>query len=115
LSCDSNFLCYQWNSFFNKLSLSIADHKEQIDKAEEKERLQKEKEEKQKKEAEEKGNEKQVKINEEDTGIENEAEKHSDIEDNSAASIHEKIEVQEGSPADQVRLYEPFKLRNLTV
>lgn len=79
----------------------LKDHKEQIDKAEEKERLQKEKEEKQKKEAEEKANEKQVKTNEEDTGIENEAEKHSDIEDNFAASIHEKIEVKEGSPVDQ--------------
>lgn len=79
----------------------LKDHKEQIDKAEEKERLQKEKEEKQKKEAEEKANEKQVKTNEEDTGIENEAEKHSDIKDNSAASIHEKIEVKEGSPVDQ--------------
>lgn len=79
----------------------LKDHKEQIDKAEEKERLQKEKEEKQKKEAEEKANEKQVKTNEEDTGIENEAEKHSDIEDNFAASIHEKIEVKEDSPVDQ--------------
>lgn len=102
------FYAIKWNSFFNKLSLSIADHKEQIDKAEEKERLQKEKEEKQKKEAEEKANEKQVKTNEEDTGIENEAEKHSDIEDNFAASIHEKIEVKEDSPVDQVRLYESF-------
>lgn len=79
----------------------LKDHKEQIDKAEEKERLQKEKEEKQKKEAEEKANEKQVKTNEEDTGIENEAEKHSDIEDNFAASIHEKIEVKEDSPVEQ--------------
>ncbi|MCI33068.1 glucosidase 2 subunit beta-like [Trifolium medium] len=82
----------------------MADHKEQIDKAEEKERLQKEKEEKQKKEAEEKekANEKNNKADEEDTGLENEAEKHSHIEDDSAASNHAKIEVQEDSPVYQV-------------
>ncbi|XP_045813218.1 glucosidase 2 subunit beta [Trifolium pratense] len=81
----------------------LKDHKEQIDKAEEKERLQKEKEEKQKKEAEEKekANEKNNKADEEDTGLENEAEKHSHIEDDSAASNHEKIEVQEDSPVYQ--------------
>jgi protein kinase C substrate 80K-H len=79
----------------------LKDHKEQIDKAEEKERLQKEKEEKQKKEAEEKANEKNNKADEEDNGLENEAEKHSHVDDDSAASNHEKIEVQEDSPVYQ--------------
>ncbi|WJX50656.1 hypothetical protein P8452_36928 [Trifolium repens] len=79
----------------------LKDHKEQIDKAEEKERLQKEKEEKQKKEAEEKANEKNNKADEEDKGLENEAEKHSHVDDDSAASNHEKIEVQEDSPVYQ--------------
>lgn len=79
----------------------LKDHKEQIDKAEEKESLQKEKEEKQKKEAEEKANEKNNKADEEDKGLENEAEKHSHVDDDSAASNHEKIEVQEDSPVYQ--------------
>ncbi|KAK2434372.1 glucosidase 2 subunit beta [Trifolium repens] len=79
----------------------LKDHKEQIDKAEEKERLQKEKEEKQRKEAEEKANEKNNKADEEDNGLENEAEKHSHVDDDSAASNHEKIEVQEDSPVYQ--------------
>lgn len=90
------------------------DHKEQIDKAEEEERLQKEKEEKQKKESEEKANEAKDKADE-DTEHRNEAEKHSDIEDNTLENNHDKIENLEGSPADQVWLQLPLRLQNLTV
>ncbi|CAI8617637.1 unnamed protein product [Vicia faba] len=75
----------------------LKDHKEQIEKIEEKERLQKEKEEKEKKEAEEKASEKTIKVDEEDTKHEDEAETDSHSEDNTVASNHDKIEVQEDS------------------
>lgn len=94
---------------------SISEHKEQIEKAEEKERLRKEKEEKLKKEAEEKAGEEKSKANEEDVRHINEAGKYSDVEDNAVASNHDKIGVLDDSPADQVWLYLLFILRNLTV
>lgn len=78
----------------------LKDHKELIEKAEEKERLQKEKEEKQKKESEEKANEAKDKADE-DMGHRDETGKHSDIEDNVVENNHDKIENLEGSPADQ--------------
>ncbi|XP_061360355.1 glucosidase 2 subunit beta [Gastrolobium bilobum] len=79
----------------------LKEHKEQIEKEEEKERLQKEKEDKQKKESEEKANEGKIKADEEDMGHKNEAGKHSDVEDNTVASNHDKIGILEDSPADQ--------------
>lgn len=90
----------------------IAEHKEQIEKAEEKERLQKEKEEKQEKEAEEKANGENFKANEEDMGHRNEAEKHLDVEDNAVASNHDKIGKIDDSSADQVWLYLLLRLQN---
>lgn len=103
LSYDGKFLLYQYNSFFNKLYSSIAEHKEQIEKAEEKERLEKEKEEKQKKEAEEKSSEKEIKADE-DVEHNNEVEMPSHVEDNDVASNHDNIEIQEDSPTNQVWL-----------
>lgn len=108
---DSNFLSYQWIFFYQTPFASFSDHKEQIEKAEEKERLEKEKEEKQKKEAEEKTDEKNIKADEEDTGHENEAGKQSRVEDNAATSDHDKIEVQDDAPADKVLLCRPFNLQ----
>ncbi|XP_020238341.1 glucosidase 2 subunit beta [Cajanus cajan] len=78
----------------------LKDHKELIEKAEEKERLQKEKEEKQKKQSEEKANEAKDTADE-DMGHRDETGKHSDIEDNVVENNHDKIENLEGSPADQ--------------
>ncbi|KAJ8760034.1 hypothetical protein K2173_010890 [Erythroxylum novogranatense] len=77
----------------------LKEHKEQIDTAEEKERLQKEKE---KKEAEEKANERQKHINEEhqdDNGLNVE---NSEMDEKTAESMHdEKIGSSDDSPADE--------------
>ncbi|KAK7251950.1 hypothetical protein RIF29_35579 [Crotalaria pallida] len=80
----------------------LKEHKEQIEKAEEKERLQKEKEEKLKKEAEEKANGENSKADESDTGNSDEAGKHLDAKENDDASNHDKVGTLDDSSADQV-------------
>lgn len=86
---------------------SLIEHKEQIEKAEERERLQKEKEEKERKEAEEKAEgeksrtevEAGKKIEEGETRAESEGEGSNILDD-------DKIGLLENSPLDEVRLLE---------
>lgn len=82
-----------------------ADRKEQIEKAEEKERLQKEKEEKERKEAEEKANGEKNAAEEEANQEKGQAELETDNGDKPTESTHlDKIGVLDDSAADQVRL-----------
>lgn len=79
-----------------------AERKEQIDKAEEKERLQKEKEQKEQREAEEKSNTDKIKV-EEDSKQDGHIEEKVNNEDETVESIrNEKIGDIDDSPLDQV-------------
>lgn len=80
----------------------LKERKEQIEKAEEQERLQKEKEEKEKKEAEEKAEKEKIKTEEDAKQEKKEGEIKAEIEDIGVANTdHEKIGLVEDTPSDQ--------------
>ncbi|XP_030471904.1 glucosidase 2 subunit beta-like isoform X2 [Syzygium oleosum] len=80
----------------------LKERKEQIEKAEEQERLQKEKEEKEKKEAEEKAEKEKINTEEEAKREKKEGDIKTEIEDRGIDSMdHEKIGLVEDSPSNQ--------------